>query len=134
MVLWNCESWIGISKRTLKILDNLFHTFCQSILRVGVGCPIPSYYIESSSLKMENLIIERKLNFAFHLANLSPDSLGGMIWREQVEKSLPGLYPEIAPHLEKMGINNLHDHNKWTFKKSARNMLGIRILLKFLNP
>ena len=44
MICHNAESWFGMSRKTLKILDNLFHGFCQKIYRVGVGCPIPNYY------------------------------------------------------------------------------------------
>ena len=60
------------------------------------------------------------MNMAHHLANLPIDSIGGMVWREQVTKSLPGLYAEVAEHLEKAGVNNLQTINKWKFKKSVR--------------
>ena len=31
MLTHNAETWVGISKKTLKVLDNLFHTFNQKI-------------------------------------------------------------------------------------------------------
>ena len=117
MLLYNSETWINISKKTIRVLDSLFHSFCQSIFRVGAGTPIPSYYIESSSLRMSNIILERKLNFAHHLANLPPESIGSMIWREQINHSLPGLFPEVAEHLEKMGVYDLQVITKRLFKK-----------------
>ena len=52
MLLQNSESWLNICKKTLKMLDNVFHSFCQKILRVSSGCPIPNYYWQSGSIKM----------------------------------------------------------------------------------
>ena len=52
MLLYNSECFMGIGKKTIKVLEDLFHTFCRAILRIGTGFPIPSFYWESGSLKM----------------------------------------------------------------------------------
>ena len=44
MVLYNGETFFGISKRALKELDNFFNFFLRKILRVCTGCPIPNLY------------------------------------------------------------------------------------------
>ena len=44
MILFNSGTWVCISRKTLKVLDDLFHSFCQIIFRVSSGCPIPSFY------------------------------------------------------------------------------------------
>ena len=120
MILYNADSWIGISRKTLKILDNLFHSFCQKIYRVGSGCPIPNYYWQSGSIKFSILILQKKLNFVHHLANLSPCDLGRQVWDIQVENSL-GLYSEVAEHLEAIGVSDLRAVNKYHWKKTVRN-------------
>ena len=63
------------------------------------------------------MILERKLNFAHHLANLPPDAIAGMVWKEQSERSLPGLYLEVKEHLDNMKVTNLQTISKRAFKK-----------------
>ena len=75
MLLFNCESWVSTGKKTIKILDDFFHIFCKTILRVSSGCPIPSFYWQSGSTKISNLILQMKLNFVHHLANLLETAL-----------------------------------------------------------
>ena len=71
MLTFNGESWIGMGKKTLKVLNDLFHTFCRVIFRVGIGCPTLSFYWQSCSKTFDNIILENKLIFTHHFANLS---------------------------------------------------------------
>ena len=90
-ILYNCESWTCLSKKTIKVLDDFFHFFCRVIFRVPVSCPIANFYFESATMTFSNLILQRKLNFAFHLSNLEEGSLAKSVWEEQVmQKDLPG--------------------------------------------
>ena len=122
MLLHNADTWLDISKKTIKVLDNLFHSFCQKIFRVGVGCPIPSYYWQSGSKKFSILILQKKLNFVHHLANLSPDALGRQVWDLQVEKTL-GLYSEVEEHLNAIGITDLRNVSKLMWKRTVKKYL-----------
>ena len=123
MLAFNSECWIGISKKTIKILDDLFHTFCRAIFRVSTGCPIPCFYWESASLKFSNLILQRQLNFVYHLANLEEGALARIIFEEQVQKSMPGLYQICEEHLLNMGVNDLKLISKWHFKKVVKKYI-----------
>ena len=111
MLIFNCESWIGMSKKTIKVLDNLFLSFCRIIFRVSAGCPIPSFYWESCSFSMENLVLERKLNFLRHLANLPDGEVARIVFDIQVRENL-GLYRELKDHLVQLGIDNLQSVSK----------------------
>ena len=51
MVTYNCDTWMGIGRKTIKILEDFFHFFCRTIFRIGVGCPTTSFYWESAFLK-----------------------------------------------------------------------------------
>ena len=42
MILQNSESWVGISRQTIRILDTLFLNFSLEIWRVSSGVPIPN--------------------------------------------------------------------------------------------
>merc|ERR1711954_99848 len=38
MILYNSECFIGLSKRTVKLLDGLFHFFCQIVFKISISC------------------------------------------------------------------------------------------------
>ena len=123
MILLNSESWISISKKSIKILDDLFHFFCRIVLRISISCPKPSYYWESGSLTFSNLILQRKIMFTFHLANLEVGSLAREIWDQQVQnRELPSLLDETEVHLHSMRleIDDLQRISKWQMKKMVR--------------
>ena len=52
MLLYNSETWVDVSGKSLKLLGNLFIFFCRTIIRISVSCPIPSFYIERSIPKI----------------------------------------------------------------------------------
>ena len=126
MLTFNSESWFGMNKKTLKILDDLFHTFCRAIFRVSTGCPIPSFYWESGSLKFSNIILQRQLNFIHHLANLEEGSVARSIFEEEVQNSRPGLYQTCQEHLSSMGISDLKSIPKPYFKKVVKKYIFAR--------
>ena len=122
-LLYNCESWLSLPKKTLRVLDNFFHFFCRTIFRVPVSCPKINFYFASASMTFSNLILQRKLNFAFHLSNLEEGSLARTIWEEQVvQRDLPGLSKEIADHISSMGmeIEDLQGMSKCLFRRKVR--------------
>ena len=74
MVLANSESWLNISKKTLRVLDELFNNFSQKMWRVSSGCPRPSFYWQTGCMKFSHLILCHKLIFIHHVANQSESS------------------------------------------------------------
>ena len=137
MLIHNCESWFGMAKKTIKILDDLFHKFCQSIFRVGTGCPIVNYYWQSGSLTFTNIILAKQLNFIHHLANLPQDALARTIFDESVNLKLPGLYQQCERYLNEMGIIDLQvitkGQMKSKVKKFIRNKTRSELLVKSQN-
>ena len=123
MLTHNSESWVSMSRKTTKVLDDLFHKFCQIIFRVGTGCPVVSYYWQSGSLTFSNRILGKQLNFIHHLANLPEGALARNILDEQVRLSLPGLYKQCEPYLIEMGIVNLRDFSKWQMKNKVKKFI-----------
>ena len=123
MITHNSETWMFIGRKTIKVLDDLFLFFCRTIFRVGVGCPKTSFYWESAFTKFENLILEKKLNFVFHLANLPITSLGRQIFDIQDEdRTLPSLLLEVQDHLDAIGLN-IREVSKWQFKQKTRKYI-----------
>ena len=124
MILQNSESWIGLTKKTLRVLDDLFQGFSQKIWRVCVGSPIPNYYWISGCLKSSNSILLRKLEFAHHLANLPPDSLGRIIF-DLEESDIKGhsLKKDCADHIAAIGIESLRDVSKAVWKRKIKKYI-----------
>ena len=129
MLLHNSETWMFISKKSIKILDDLFHFFCRIILRISISCPKPNYYWQSGSLTFENQILQRKLIFVYHLANLEEGSLAREIWDQQVlNQKLPSLMQETEEHLLKIGleIRDLQRISKWQMRKKVKEYISNR--------
>ena len=127
MLTHNSESWVCMSRKTIKVLDDLFQKFCQIIFRVGTGCPIINYYWQSGSLTFENKILGKQLNFIHHLANLPEGALARNILDEQVRLAVPGLYKQCEPYLMEMGISgivNLQALSKWQMKIKVKKFIA----------
>ena len=119
MLYTNSESWVSVSKKTLKILDGLFQEFSQKMWRASSGSPIPSYYWISGTLKSENIILQWKLNFAHHIANLPSDSLARAVYEIQKNgvANEANLFKEVEPHLRDIGVSDLADISKGIWKR-----------------
>ena len=118
-LLYNSETWFNIPKKTMKLLNNLFNKFHQTMMRIGTGCLIVNYYWQTGSLQVEYIILQKKLLFCFHLANLPLSSLGREVYDLQVLNSL-GLVADVQEHLTKIGINDLTSVNKYQWRKTVQ--------------
>ena len=123
MLSHNAETWLGIGRKTIKILDDIFFFFCRTMFRIGVGCPKASFYWESGFVKFENLILEKKLLFIFHLANLPLESLGRQIFDLQAEdRNLVSILNECQEHLDKLGLD-VREVTKGKYKHKVKNYI-----------
>ena len=123
MVYANSESWISVSKKTLRVLGDLFKEFSQKMWRVCSGSPIPNYFWVSGCLRSSNFILQKKLNFAHHVANLSPDSLGRIFFdiQKNDRSEEPNLYKEVEEHIREIGVEDLKDVSKGIWKRRVKN-------------
>ena len=81
---------------------------------------------------MENKVLERKLNFARHLANLPQGEIAKIVFDLQVEQNL-GLYRELKDHLANLGIIDLQSVSKWQFRKAVKNYIFEKNKSQLLN-
>ena len=112
MLLYNCESWGIISNKTWKILNNIFNDFYRCLFRIGTGCPIIGFYWHCGDLFIENRILQRKLNFLFHLENLEEGSLANDIYKIEVKNSV-GIVAELKEHLASLKVESTKGYTKW---------------------
>ena len=74
-------------------------------------------------MKVEFLILQKKLLFCFHLADLPLQSLGRDVYDLQVANSL-GIFSECKEHLEKIGISDLTTVNKYQWRKIVKRYIS----------
>ena len=75
-------------------------------------------------MTFENLILERKLNFLWHLSNLSSETLGRQILDLQEEdRSLPSLLNDCQDHIDKIGLN-MREVSKWKYKRKVKSYIS----------
>ena len=115
-VFHNAKTWISIPQKTLKILTKFFNSFYQCIFRCCTGTPSANYYWQTASLRVDNLILQKKLMFYHHLANLPVESLAGELFQLQLSRNIEGIVTEMSDHIKKMGNPNPSDILKKIWK------------------
>ena len=103
----SCESWIHMSDKTIKILEDLQLSLYRKLLDVPKSCPSPILLWEFGSKSIKFRIIERKLNFIHHLLNLSPETLANQILTIQINKNIPGLVSECKSYIKHLKLQDI---------------------------
>ena len=119
MLLHNSECWMRISKKTLKILSDLFLLFFRTIFRIGSGCPIVNFYWQSGSLKVEHLILQKKMLFFHHLTNLPLNALAKNVLDLMENNDLPGLATEFKEHVANLKVIDVQQVTKREWKRKV---------------
>ena len=123
MIYFNSETWVNIQKKTIRLLNGLYNDFFTTIFRIGKGIPVPNMYRICRTLLPENEILLRKLNFTFHVANLSIGTLARDVYEVQKNKSI-GLFQEVEDHINRIGNNCLNDMSKLRFRALAKRYIS----------
>ena len=122
MLLYNSEIWENIQPKTLRLLNGLFNDFYRGIFRIGNGIPIPNIYRICGTYLPANIILQRKMNFTFHVANLPVGSLARDLFEIQ-RTQIKGLYREVKEHLDKLGIESLNAVSKRSYKALCKRYI-----------
>lgn len=132
MLLYNSETWMEISKKTIEDLEKLQLNFLRTTLGVGVGCPMPLLYSETGTLLMEFRILQKKLLFMHHLERLPDSALAKEVYNTQVTHGLPGIASECQEFCAKFEIFDMKQFSKPQFKnlvkKKVRELNKVKIL------
>ena len=120
MLSYNAESWQNMPRKTMKALNDLYSHFYRCIFRIGSGCPVICFYWQCGTLRVNNIILLKKLIFIHHLANLPLESLGREIFDLQLEEKLPGLVKENEEHLDALEFRKMCSASKRVWKQKVR--------------
>ena len=125
---FSSECWTDISKETLKKLTDLHLLFYRSLLASGRGAPIGGLFWFLGQLLPENLLMQKKLLFLFHLANLPSDAIARKIYEEQRRLKFEGLVSDCRLYLAELNIREslvtVSSKSEW------RSLVRERISLK----
>ena len=126
MVLWGCETWYNIPKITMKKLENLNNQFLKSLLGVGKnGCPIPSLYLATASMKISNQILLKKLLFYHHIATLPNESLAGEFFSIQNnDAKYKSIVMEFKEILQEWKVENVPVYTKQQWSKFMKQKIN----------
>ena len=116
-LLYNSDTWVEISTKTLETLEELQHYFVRSLLKIPASTPKPSLLSETGLLSMKHRIMAGKLIFANCLKNMEEETLAKQIFEEQVKRGWPGLARESEKFCQELGLPNILkeriDKKKW---------------------
>ena len=127
-LLQGASTWVEISAKTLKKLNNLQNWFTRLILQVGPGTPLAALGWETGLMDMKLRIYKEKLSMILHLKDLEDESLASQIYREQVDKGWPGLAKEAKEICEELNIEDVNatTMTKSEFKRMMKGALDTR--------
>ena len=118
MLLFSCEIWPELPKKTLKSLDTITIKFLRVTLGLGKKSgPIASLYWSTGTYFMSNRILKAKLMFIHHLANL-PEGLGKDFYNVQNSLELPGIVSDCKVYLEEWNLGNVEHYTKSQWRKT----------------
>ena len=123
MLFNNADTWTNVQKKTIKVLDDIFTTFYRCMFRIGSGCPKVNYYWQLATLMPANIILQKKIMFIFHIANLPEQSLAREVYELQDREELPGLILENKEHLVVLNFKVNKNMSKFQFRKLVKNYI-----------
>ena len=116
-MLTNAETWVNIDDKSIKILENLQNFMFRCLLSAPKSTPACFLLWDLGSLTMCNRIIETKLNFLYHLLNLSKESLANEIISVQLKAGFPGLAKECKGYIQDLRLTDITEESisnqKW---------------------
>ena len=119
-LLYNCSTWLGLTKEAKNRLNNCQDFLLQAAFRTVPGCPTVALRSECGLVSPHLLVWEEKAKLILHIRSLEPDSLARRVYEEQKKNRWPGLAAEVTAICESLVIEDANetneDKNKYTEK------------------
>ena len=120
-LLFNCESWIGITEKHYDTLDAFQDAFIRKLLRLPKSTPKAILHWDSGLRLMRWRIAERKLRFLGKLIEKDENNIARKAVLNEVIMELKGLAYECQVVSEKIGLPNVM-YNKVTKSEIKRKI------------
>ena len=114
-------TWVGITKATIKQLNNLQRWFIRLVLQVPQGTPTAALTWETGLMEMGLRVQIEKLLLVLHIRSLDEETLARKIYEEQKQQLWPGLATETKDICKDLDIEDVNETNlsKKEYKKLA---------------
>ena len=119
----NCETWVELKPKTVKLLDDLQLKFLRILLATPTTCPYPTLLWDTGCLAMSHRIAQRKLLFYHHLVNLPADSLASQVAAIQERLGFPGLVHECKSLMKIYALSNIKSYSKVQWKNTVKKAI-----------
>ena len=119
-LLYNCSTWMGLSKEGESKLNNCQDFMLRLAFRTGPGCPTIALRSECGLISPHLTVWEEKVKMIIHIRGLDASSLARRVYEVQKLNSWPGLAKEVSSICEALVIedaNNTKEDVKHYFKK-----------------
>ena len=116
-LLHGAGTWVQMSAKTEKKLNNLQFWFLRLVLQVGPGAPNAALLWDSGFLDMGLRVWREKIMLVLHLRCLEESSLASQMYREQKENNWPGLAAEVEEICKELGIESVNSAQGLDVKK-----------------
>ena len=107
-LLHGAGTWIGSSKETDNICEELQLLFWRTVYQVPKGTPKVMLRTQSTSMKIKQRIWKMKLLLARKILS-QEKSLAKEIYTEQMKNDWPGLAQEVKDICQEIGIDNINE-------------------------
>ena len=74
-ILFNAEVWYDLKEQEIRELEEIDETLLRRILNAHSKTPIEALYLELGCLPLRHIIMARRINYLFYLANLNENEL-----------------------------------------------------------
>ena len=118
-MLFNSESWHGVTKADVATLEKIDHSLLRSILGAHKGTPKDLLYLETGTIPIRWILLQRRVNFLKHILSRDKDELLRKVYEAQKSNPVMGDFAKIVEKdLEKIGLSH-EDVAQESFTKKA---------------
>ena len=107
-LLSGAGTWLGLTKETIDLCDNLQNFYWRVILKVPQSCPKVALLCETSTMGMKWRIWERKCLLLKQILELEDTALAKIITKEADENGWPGLAQEVRKICHDINIPDIN--------------------------
>jgi hypothetical protein len=123
-ILFNSEIWYDLKENEIRELEEIDETLLRKIFKAHSKTPIEALYLELGCLPLRHIIMARRINYLYYLANLKENELLYNFFKAQVESPQKGDWIlTVKENLEEMGLDIDIEKIKGENKKKIKNMV-----------
>ena len=106
-LLHNCESWIGLTDKHVKDLQQFQEKFIRRLFRLPLSTPKAILSYDTGMLSMKWRIAYKKINFARKIMRKPDNSITKRVIAQEVVSNIHGLGYETTRLCQQLGLPNV---------------------------